>query len=295
MVPFHIQPESDQRILCFHITQDCDCDTIFAFYHLSKKMRYRYYQQGCVYTKNKRLTQNHSLRCGEQLFIAPIHEEEEIIPWAKPIEICYEDDCFLVVNKPVGMLVHSDGNNQNHTLHNCIKAYYQAHALDVAVRSVHRLDLDTSGLVLYIKHPFFQAYMDHLIAEKDIQRCYLAWVKGRITQTSLIIDQPLGRDRHHAGRMRIHAQGKAACTKVKVKKRLKDATLVECQLLSGRTHQIRVHLASIGHPLLSDALYGTKDSRIHRCALHAWKLEFYHPLKQAKQTICCPLPEDMDI
>lgn len=290
---FHIHYDEQTNSLVFFIDAPCTVDHVFTYYHVAKHLRYQFYQNGCVHLNDHIVKQNQCCQETDVLTILPLHTESAIVPWIQPLHICYEDPCFLIVDKPSGMLVHSDGVNQTHTLHNCVQAYYQANHIQSAVRSIHRLDRETSGLVLYCKMPFFQAYADHLLAEKQIERIYLAWVKGIIPEDTLVIDRPIGRDRHNAKRMRVHPSGKQAVTIITVKQRKKDACLVECRLKTGRTHQIRVHLASIHHPILADSLYGTMDQSMDRCALHAWKLRFYHPLYERIQEVVCPLPKDM--
>ena len=293
MKQFHIHYDTQTNRLCFLIDAPCELNTIWDHYHIAKHMRHQLFQTGCVLLNDQIMRWNHTCHKQDIVTILPLIEERTKPPWKKELRIVYEDACFLIVEKESGMLVHSDGINHTHTLHNCVQAYYQDNHIQAIPRSVHRLDRDTSGLVLYCKMAFFQAYVDHLLAEKQIERIYLAWVKGVIQRDHFSIDQPIGRDRHNAKKMRIHPGGKAACTIVTLKQRKKDACLIECRLKTGRTHQIRVHLAFIHHPLLSDPLYGSMDSRIHRCALHAWKLRFYHPLYERMQEVTCPLPKDM--
>lgn len=268
-------------------------DALLEAFIIPRKMRYLLYQRGCISINAMRILRNQGICEKDIIEIEMPMEEDTLVPWEQELQIVYEDALFLIVNKPVGILIHSDGINETKTLHNMVKAYYRKQKLSCPVRSIHRLDVETSGLVIYSKLPFFQPMLDQLLKEKKIQRIYLGIVGGTLPKKSQWIEKPVGRDRHNANKMGVFPTGVYAATKIILRKQLKDATLVECHLKTGRTHQIRVHLASIGHPLLSDPLYGNKDARIDRCALHAWKVQLYHPILQKQLEIKCEMPIDM--
>lgn len=268
-------------------------DALLETFMIPRKLRYQLYQKGCIY-RNAICIQKNQAICEEDLIeIEMPMEEDGLIPWEQDLQVVYEDALFLIVDKPVGMLIHSDGINETRTLHNIVKAYYVRKNLPCPVRALHRLDVETSGLVIYCKLPFFQPMLDQLLQEKKIQRIYLGIVAGTMPKKPRWIEKPIGRDRHDAKKMGVFPSGAYAATKIIPRKQLKDATLVECHLKTGRTHQIRVHLASIGHPLLSDSLYGKKDARIDRCALHAWRVQLYHPILQKQIEVECEMPIDM--
>lgn len=279
--------------LTFMIQAPCSSGEILQELHISRKLRHRLFQEKRICVNASILSHHGQLQPYDVMEIFYPQEVERIPSWKQPLRISYEDDLFLIVQKPVGMLVHSDGINTSHTLNNCVQAYYDEQGLQLPVRPLHRLDYETSGLVIYCKLPFLQPYLDALLQEKQIERIYLAWVKGQLHEQAILVDQPIARDRHNAKKMRISPNGAAARTWIYPKEERKNATLVECHLESGRTHQIRIHLAWLHHPILSDPLYGTKDSRIKRCALHAWKVRLYHPLLDETLEVCCELPEDM--
>lgn len=278
-----------------HITniEATTVDALLTTFYISRKLRYQLYHEGCIRVNTSTISQSIHLRNQDYVEIVMLEIVDEIKPWDQPLHIVYEDALFLIVNKPVGMLIHSDGVNETRTLHNIVKSYYRKQSLSCPVRAIHRLDMETSGLVMYCKLPFFQPMLDQLLKEKKIQRIYLAIVSGCIQKKEQWIEKPIGRDRHHAKKMGVFPTGSYAATNIIRRKTLINATLVECRLKTGRTHQIRVHLASIGHPLLSDSLYGRKDQRIDRCALHAWKLRFDHPILQKQVEVECEMPQDM--
>lgn len=277
--------------------QQCEhscIDDLFMSLFISKKTKYQYYQEGNIRINNQVHRQNHILTPMDTIEITSILEltPQTCTPCFEELDILYEDELFLIINKISGRIVHSDGVTQETTLYDVVKGYYITQGIQVPVRAIHRLDKDTTGAVIFCKIPLLQPLLDHMLMQKDIQRHYIALCSGHIKNTSFTIDACIGRDRH-SSKMRVSSNGKSALTNVHVVKRYQDYTYIECRLQQGRTHQIRVHLAFIGHPLLSDPQYGTPDSRIHRCALHASRVVLYHPLLQKSITVDCPVPNDI--
>lgn len=282
-----------QNQLTIPITTHTTIETLLKSFHLSKKQRYLLCVKRQIEVNARTITQSIPLQPGDNVIIHLTSESDMIPAWNHPLQILYEDDVLLIVNKPSGMLVHSDGINTDHTLCNAVKAHYDHSHQQTLVRPIHRLDIDTSGLVLFSKQPFFQALLDAQLSSKLIHREYQAICEGVMEKSFWDIQKGIARDRHDAKKMRIDPKGKEARTQIRVISQYRDHALVTCQLFTGRTHQIRVHLASIHHPILADTLYGRKDPRISRCALHAYQLTFLHPL--SRETICCSadMPEDM--
>lgn len=270
-------------------------DALFTYYHIGKKTRCKYYEEERIHINGQSIKMNTKLQTSDRIEIRCRFDvdQESCIPCFDELHILYEDELFLIVDKPVHMIVHSDGARHKTTLYDLVKGYYMQQGYACAVRAIHRLDEETSGAVIFCKIPFFQPLLDHMLKEKEIQRYYTAICSGIIQEKTLCIQAAIGRDRHHNSRMRISSSGKEARTDVRVIKRYRDYTHVECRLHNGRTHQIRVHMASIHHPLLHDVLYGNEDERISRTALHAHHILLFHPLTQKQMTITCPLPEDM--
>ncbi|WP_172195154.1 RluA family pseudouridine synthase [Saccharibacillus qingshengii] len=229
------------------------------------------------------------LRPDEDLGFEPVWTEDGI-------EALYEDDFCLVVHKPAGMPVHPDGGAQRLTLANAVAAHYQMHGEACAVHHVHRLDEHTSGPVLYAKGELARQALDEQMRGKEIGRVYLAIVQGRVAPSLRVIDAPIGRDRHHNSRRRISPGGQDALTRVEGVETLAGgrASLVRLVLETGRTHQIRVHMAHAGHPLIGDTLYGGPADRLNRQALHGEKLGFRHPFGGEQIEISAPLPGDME-
>ena len=209
-------------------------------------------------------------------------EENDIPAFSSDISITYEDDDILIVEKKVGMNTHPDSTEQLDTLLNVVSHYFHIHQIQTKPRHIHRLDRDTSGQVLFAKNAYIGSQLDRLLEQRKIKRSYAALVEGIITKDKGIIRASIGRDRH-ANRMRVSSTGLSAVTSFEVLERFqrKHQTLVKCNLETGRTHQIRVHMSSIGHPLVGDTLYGGKPYRIGQ-ALHAYQIEFIHPLNGNK-------------
>ncbi|WP_053361757.1 RluA family pseudouridine synthase [Bacillus sp. FJAT-27251] len=216
-------------------------------------------------------------------------EEPSAIPAFHEIDVLYEDDHLLILNKPPGMATHPNEPGQTDTLANAAAFHVQSEGFLLNVRHIHRLDRDTSGAVLFAKTSFAGAILDKMLEERKVKRTYLALVDGLLKTRKGTINRPIGRDRHHPVRRRVSKTGQTAITHFEAAAWLKkeQQTLVRCSLETGRTHQIRVHLSDLGYPLAGDKLYG--GSGIYsRQALHAVKLELIHPFTQ--ELIVCHAP-----
>lgn len=200
-----------------------------------------------------------------------------VIPSYMDIHILYEDDHLLIVDKPAGMNTHPNVPEQMDTLANGVAFHLQAKGEFRQVKHIHRLDRDTSGVILFAKHPFVGSLLDKMLEERQIKRTYTALVQGKMPFKKGTINEPIGRDRHHPTKRRVSPSGQTAITHYEVIENQKDISLIQCQLDTGRTHQIRVHLSHIGHPIIGDSLYGNTSVK-ERLFLHATELNFVHPL-----------------
>jgi 23S rRNA pseudouridine1911/1915/1917 synthase len=213
-----------------------------------------------------------------------------------PIDIVYEDDDLLVVDKPAGMTTHPAPGNPAHTLVNAVLSHLPAlPESDNPARPgiVHRLDKDTSGLILIAKTREALANLSAQFKSREVKKTYVALLKGKLTPQSGIIDAPIGRDRAHRQKMSITDSGRPARTAYTVLKYLDGYTLVEARPETGRTHQIRVHFASVGHPVVGDATYGAKSELVGRQFLHAQRLSFKLPSTGKTVEFTAPLPPDL--
>jgi len=211
------------------------------------------------------------------------------------LDVVYEDEIILVVNKPKDLLVHSDGNNEL-TLTKMVESYYVDKPY-ISALPIHRLDKQTTGLVVFSKSIVFQPLLDKLLNEKKIRRNYYAFVKGKMeVGNTLTIDKAIGKDRHNANRFVVYKNGQEAITKVKciAVNKARDYSVLLCSLQTGRSHQIRVHLNSIGYPILNDELYGSNSDLCIRMGLCGKEIEMYHPLLEDNLIIETELPKDLD-
>lgn len=219
-------------------------------------------------------------------------EEPGCEPEWFPLDVLYEDDFVLVVNKPAGMPVHPNEPGQKGTLMHAVAAYYEAGGQRCRVRHIHRLDVETTGAVLYAKNEWSHLLLDEAMRQKLVRREYAALAEGKIEPPEGVIDLPIGRDRHHKSRRRVTRKGRQAVTRYTVAAQLKQAALLYLSLETGRTHQIRVHLSHLGHPLLGDVLYGGDTALISRQALHGERISFSHPITGETLSVKAPWPED---
>ncbi|MGM9970230.1 MAG: RluA family pseudouridine synthase [Anaeroplasma sp.] len=232
------------------------------------------------------------LKKGDTLSIIE-NENIDFLPEKKKLNILYEDDYLLIINKPANILVHPDSKDKKGTLCNIVAEYYKNKNYNISVKYAHRLDIDTTGIIVFCKDMLSMSYMNHYISTHEVNRYYLAFIGGRLNTKKGIIDFPIGEDRHHNSRRRVSKTGKEAITHYEVLNEFKDYSLVKIKLETGRTHQIRVHFSHIGHPLLGDELYGGNKKLIKRVALHSYKLNFIHPITKKMIDIEKDLPYDM--
>jgi 23S rRNA pseudouridine1911/1915/1917 synthase len=232
------------------------------------------------------------VRAGDQITITIETEGPKLPGDDLPLDICYEDADLVVVNKAPGMVVHPTKGHVRGTLANALVHHWNSRGESAGFHPVHRLDRWTSGLLVIAKSPWAHQQLDIALQKHRLVREYLAIVAGRLAYDSGVITAPirLTEDQLHRG---VAREGQAARTRYRTLKRWDDASLVFCRLFTGRTHQIRVHLAYMGHPILGDVFYGNEDPRIDRPALHACRLRLPHPRTREVLSFTCPLPEDM--
>lgn len=219
-----------------------------------------------------------------------------LTPQAFPLAVVYEDDDVLVVNKPAGLTVHPAPGRPDRTLVNALLAYRpEIGALNSDLRPgiVHRLDKDTSGLMVVAKHAAALGHLAQELKERRFTKKYLALVEGQLTPARGLVDAAIGRNPSHRQRMAVTTDGREAYTKYQVLQPFARHTLVEAQPVTGRTHQIRVHLAAIGHPVVGDTVYGTASPLVGRQFLHAYVLGFRLPVTQRPVEFTSSLPPDL--
>ncbi len=238
-----------------------------------------------ITVNKKAVPSNYKVKEKDEIEILEEKEEEvNIVPENIPLEIIYEDSDLLVINKKSGMVVHPAPGHNTNTLVNALLYRYPLSGNDkIRPGIVHRLDKDTSGLILVAKNDWTQEKLSDMFKNKEIQKHYLAIVEGKINHQTGTIDAPIGRDEKDRQKMKVtDKNSKEAITHFNVLEQFKNHTLIECILETGRTHQIRVHMAYIGHPIMNDPVYNHKKATSFGQMLHAKSLSFVHPrTKQA--------------
>jgi 23S rRNA pseudouridine1911/1915/1917 synthase len=219
-------------------------------------------------------------------------EKSDLVPQPVPFSIVYEDLDLMVIDKPSGVAVHPVRPTDQRTLVHGILHVWEQHGFAGVPRPVHRLDRNTSGLILVAKNAYMHQLLDRQLRQKRIERNYLALLSRPLIHPCGTITAPIGRDPSHSTRRKVMAGGEPAVTHYQVRKQNNRASLVEVRLETGRTHQIRVHFAHLNAPLLGDALYKGDLSLIKRQALHSYRLSFHHPLSGEEMRFESPLPDD---
>jgi 23S rRNA pseudouridine1911/1915/1917 synthase len=235
------------------------------------------------------------VEAGDRLDIHLVEEanSEQIEPVPLPFDVVYEDEDLMVVNKPADMPVHPSMNNYGNTLANAVAWYSREKGEAFVYRCINRLDRNTTGLLILAKHTLSAAILYGQMRERKIHRTYLALVKGKIMEAGTI-DQPIARKEASVIERCVDpVHGERAVTHYQPLRWGDDWTLVQCILETGRTHQIRVHMSWLGHPLPGDFLYCPGDTSMERQPLHSWKLSFVHPITGKPMEFEQELPEDM--
>ena len=262
---------------------------MLEFYHLGKEKRAK-----CEFLLNNNYaTIETMVRTGDVLTII-LDEEIDFIPENKHLNIIYEDEYLLIVDKPAGLMVHPDSKSKTGCLVNYVAGYYKALGINRSVKYLHRIDTDTSGLVMFAKDVLTASYFNYLISTHEIKRSYYAIISGVMNPEEGVIDLPIGEHRHINGKRRVSKTGQSAITYYKTVKKLKGGnSLVFVTLSTGRNHQIRVHFSHFNHPLLGDLMYGGSQKQIKRQALHSAVLDFCEPYTFKSIHLESPLPKDM--
>ncbi|RYL95400.1 RluA family pseudouridine synthase [Sporolactobacillus sp. THM7-4] len=257
-------------------------------------------KEGRVLINGESVKANYRMKEGDQIKVSlPDPEPPDVIPENLPLDIVYEDKAVIVINKPRGMVVHPAPGHMTGTLVNALLFHCRdLSGINGVLRPgiVHRIDKDTSGLLMAAKTDEAHRSLAKQLKDKTTRRLYLAIVHGNLSTDTGTIDAPIGRDDKDRKKMAVtEHNSKKAVTHFKVLERFTDYTYIACRLETGRTHQIRVHMAYIGHPLAGDPKYGPKKTlKIDGQALHAAELGFTHPSTREFMVFKAPLPEDME-
>lgn len=264
------------------------------FKQFSRSQIQRWIEDGHVKVNDQPVKSKYKLAVGDVVTIEPEKPKKiDLVPENIPLDIVYEDDDVIVVNKPQGMVVHPAPGHPDHTLVNALLYHSPLSTINGEFRPgiVHRIDKDTSGLLMVAKNDMAHRSLAAQLKAKTNEREYVALVHGVINEDQGTIDAPLGRSPKDRKKQAVVADGRHAVTHFKVLKRYQHYTLVSCRLETGRTHQIRVHMKYIGHPLAGDPLYGPRKTLPGNGQyLHARLLGFKHPRTGKQLTFTAPLP-----
>lgn len=264
---------------------------------LTRSAVQRLIESGCVLVRGKAKKAGYAVRAGDEIAVTlPEPEPSELIPEDIPLDIVYQDADICVVNKPAGMVVHPAPGNLTGTLVNALLYHLtDLSGIGGEIRPgiVHRIDKDTSGLLVVAKNDAAHTFLSEELKTHSVARTYLALCEGNLREDSGAVDAPIARHRTDRKKMAIVPGGREAITHWKVLERFGDKTLLEVELETGRTHQIRVHMASINHPLVGDPVYGRAKNELGFTgqALHAAKLRLTHPHTGERMEFSAPLPD----
>lgn len=272
-------------------------EILFDHYNFSRKSLSKIKNAQGIFLNQEPVYVTRRVSIGDLLQIYSIEEtSEEILPQQIPLNIFYEDEDIVVINKPANIVIHPTRNHYLGTIANGLIYYWQSKGEIFRFRPVNRLDKDTSGLFIVAKNQYSHHKLALQIKSNSLKRTYHAIVHGNVQNDSGVIDAPILKDDNHATKRLISfddSNAKQAITYYRVLERFGDFTLVELRLATGRTHQIRVHMSYLNHPLVGDDLYGGKNlNSMERQALHAINLKFHHPITDKLLEFSAPYPDD---
>ena len=285
--------ENEDVIVFKSGTDDLNLEEFLSAKDISGRLFRRLYKDKKLYVNGKFQRKNIILSKDDIISLYMGDEEEDIIPEAMDLDIVYEDFSLFILNKGPNIVVHPTKSHQSNTLSNGISYYFLKNGIKKKIRFVNRLDMDTSGLLVVAKNSFAHQQMALQFENNTVEKKYLAVVKGVMEDDYGTIDLPIGREGEKSIRKAVTEDGQNALTTYKVVERFREATLVEVQIYTGRSHQIRVHLNHIGHPIIGDVLYDEPSSYIRRQALHSYYLKVLHPRTKEIMEFKAELPEDM--
>lgn len=236
------------------------------------------------------------INIGDTISILIDNDEENsnIVPTKMDLDIIYEDNCFLVINKPAGISTHPSILHYTDSLSNGVRYYFDSIGLHKKIRPINRLDKNTSGLILFAKNEYIQNNFVQQMQSGDFVKEYLTIVNGILEKKSGTINMPISRKENSIIERIVSSSGETAITEYKVQEEKNNMSLILCRLKTGRTHQIRVHMKAIGHPVVGDFLYGSESPLIDRQALHSYHIKAIHPVTKQTLEYFCSLPDDME-
>lgn len=286
------------ELTCYRIPPEQDGMTVWAVLRnelaLSRLMIRRLKLVDGLLVNGIPVKTHHRLKSGDELrLVAADRPSDGVVPEPMALDIVYEDAALLALSKPAGVVVHPTKGEYTGTLGNGVSHYLIQQGHSGRLHPVHRIDKDTSGLVLFAKHELAHLRLATALSSGRVERRYWALAAGRIPCERGRLEWPIAREPGHGSRRRVAREGQDALTHFQVLRHLEEGTELDLLLETGRTHQIRVHLAQLGYPLLGDPFYGVPHPRLTRQALHARSLRLPHPQTGEPLELFAPLPADL--
>ncbi len=264
-------------------------------FHISTRLQQKLIKHCHVFKNNIAVDTRNNVNINDVITVNLDFEEESenIIPTPMELDIIFEDDCLLILNKPAGNAVHPSILHYTDSLSNGVKFYFKSIGLKRKIRPVNRLDLNTSGLIIFAKNEYVQECLIQQMQSGSFEKEYMAIVYGHFDEPCGTINLPIARKENSIIERCVSIDGQGAVTDYSVLEQHHSFSIVKCSLKTGRTHQIRVHMAAIGHPLIGDTLYGVSSDLINRQALHSYRICFVHPISHESLEFTCDFPDDM--
>ncbi|MFA5576846.1 MAG: RluA family pseudouridine synthase [Tissierellaceae bacterium] len=287
--------KENENLVLFKVEeQGLSLETFLYSMDLSGRLFRRLYRGKNIYVNGKFMRKDLVLKKDDIVSLLFEDEEENTRPEKMDLDIIHEDFDLLILNKGPNIVVHPTKSHQTNTLSNGIAYYFKERGIKKKIRFVNRLDMDTSGVLIVAKNSFAHQQMALQFENFTVEKKYKALVRGSLEKESDYIDMPIGREEEDSIRKMVMDGGQRALSKYKLIQRYRDASLLDIQIFTGRSHQIRVHLAYIGHPIIGDSLYGEGDTFIRRQALHSYYIRARHPRNKEDIEFIAPLPRDME-
>lgn len=286
--------ESESVIIFKCDRNDLNLEEFLYTKDISGRLFRRLYKNKQIYTNGIFVRKSLKLKLGDIVSLYMEDEIESINPEPIDLDIVFEDNDLLILNKPPNIVVHPTKSHQTNTLSNGIANYFVQKNIKKKIRFVNRLDMDTTGILIVAKNSFAHQQMAIQFEDNTVIKRYLTVVSGNVKLNEDIIDEPIGREDDKSIKKVVSPNGQHSLTKYKVIEQYKNATLLEVQIFTGRSHQIRVHLEHIGHPIIGDVLYNKESPNIKRQALHSHYLGALHPRTKEEIEFYAPLPNDIN-
>lgn len=261
--------------------------------NFSSRLLTKVKQGQMIFLNGKYAKYHETVSTGDIIKVLMEEEPNQFIPQDIPFEIIYEDVDLIIINKQPGIVSHPTKSHPTNTIANAAAYYIENQGIDCRIRFVNRLDMDTSGLLIIAKNPYAHHIMSEQMKADEIHKKYITFVEGVVEQEEAVINEPIYRPTEDAIQRVVDERGQESITQYRVLERFPNATMLEVELFTGRTHQIRVHMSHIGHPIIGDTLYGREAMLIQRQALQAYRLRFLQPRYGTEVNVQAPLAQDL--